>query len=135
MDKDTPSNSELFRVLSDLKQMRKEDSDIASKRHEENIGHLNKLDINFVAQNGRVTTLEKALNVLGDKFAEYVKSNDSNVSVFKRWVWVLMGAGIVVSTFGVMFINYWFDHKFGENFTTAINTALENYDEIKIDNQ
>lgn len=111
-----PSNSELFRGISDLKIMSKEHYDISLKWHEENTLKLNDLNTKVAVQNGRVAKSEEAITLLGDKF---VKTAEKLESVVNKW-WYVAGGFAVILLVGGLFAKLYIRDQ--------VSDVLQSYD-------
>lgn len=85
MKDETPTNSELFRSQTEIKQAIKESDAMHVKWHEENHKSLDDLNRNQIIANGRTGNNEKAIALLGDDYAR-MASSVTDLKGDRRWI-------------------------------------------------
>ncbi len=92
MKDETPTNSELYRLMTEVKQHQKENADMHTKwheedleKHEENLEKLSSLNTKVGIANGRTGTNEKAISLLGENFSK-ISDKVDNLGGDRKWI-------------------------------------------------
>jgi hypothetical protein len=117
---ETPDTSELYRLVKDMSLDQKEHIQMSHDMHEENSKKLQQLNNNQIVANGRTSTNEKAIALLGEQFTAIYKDVDS----LKANRWWILGAFAVVAVVGSYLVQKYIEDR--------VKVILTEYDEIII---